>query len=285
MADLLQNLPAPDIIETISFEAILATLMADATSRFAAAGIDYDIGALETDPVKIILEAAAFRETLLRARVNDAAKANLVLFASGSDLDHLAGFYEIIRLDGEVDAALRARTILAIQARSPGGSKYWYAVAALRSDVRIRDVSVYREDFLPIIHVAVLSSENSGIPDQAMLDAVTAEVTSDRVRMINDSEIIVEPAVSQVVDIAANVWLLPDAPLSVFEGLEATLRVAWTIDAGIGFDLDISWIHSRLHAAGVKRVEVISPGASVIAAPNDALALGAVTLTNMGRSF
>ena len=53
-----------------------------------------------------MLETAAARETLLRARINDAAKANLVAFAGGGDLDHLAGFYDVVRLGGEADLAL-----------------------------------------------------------------------------------------------------------------------------------------------------------------------------------
>ena len=84
-------MPKPAVIEELAFETILAELMADAVARFAAAGIDYDVGNLETDPVKIVLEAAAYRETLLRARVNDAARANLLSFAAATDLDHLAG--------------------------------------------------------------------------------------------------------------------------------------------------------------------------------------------------
>jgi phage-related baseplate assembly protein len=161
------TLPSPDIIEVLDNETIVNALVADIVVRFAAAGVQYDVGNLEVDPVKIVLEAAAARETLLRARINDAAKANLVMYATGGDLDHLAGFYDVTRLIGETDDQLRARVILAIQARSPGGSKYWYEAAARRAEVRIRDVAVYREDFLPIIHVAVLSSENGGIPDQA----------------------------------------------------------------------------------------------------------------------
>jgi phage-related baseplate assembly protein len=281
----LTTLPSPAVIESLSYESVLDALMADIVDRFAAAGVDYDVGNLETDPVKIILEAAAYREALLRARINDAAKANLLVFALGSDLDHLASFYDVTRLSGETDDALRTRTILAIQARSPGGSKYWYAAAARRSDVRIRDVSVYREDFLPIIHVAVLSSLDNGIPDQAMLDAVTAEVTSDEVRLINDKEIIVEAAVSQVVDISANIWLLPDASSSVFDQLEQSLRNAWTSEAGIGFDLDLSWLSARLHASGVKRVEIVTPETSIVVPPSQAIALGTITLTNMGRAY
>ena len=125
----------------------------------------------------------------------------------------------MVRLGGEADLALRHRTILAIQARSPGGSKYWYQAAALRADLRIRDVAVYREDFLPVVHVAVLSSENGGIADQAMLEAVGDEVRSDKVRLINDW-VVVETAVSQVVPVAADIWLLPEAPLTAFDILE-----------------------------------------------------------------
>jgi phage-related baseplate assembly protein len=278
------TLPPPNIIEVLDNEAIVNALVADIVVRFAAAGVQYDVGNLEVDPVKIVLEAAAARETLLRARINDAAKANLVVFATGSDLDHLAAFYDVTRLSGETDAALQSRIILAIQARSPGGSKYWYEAAARRADVRIRDVAVYREDFLPIIHVAVLSSENGGIPDQTMLGAVQAEVTADDVRLIND-KIVVETAVAQSVHVGADVWLLPDAPLSVFDALEQRLRDAWVEEMSIGFDLDVSWIQAKLHAPGVKRVKVTEPTASVVAAANEALAIGTVSLRNQGRAF
>src|SRR5690606_3005832 len=100
-------LPQPSIIETLDYEAVLAELVADVVARFVDAGVDYDVGNLATDPVKIILEACAYREILLRARINDAAKANLVPFSTGSDLDHLAAFYDVERLEGESDVALR----------------------------------------------------------------------------------------------------------------------------------------------------------------------------------
>lgn len=277
-------LPPPAIIESLNFDAILDDLIADVTARFQAAGVDYDVGVLESDPVVIILEAAAYRETLLRARINDAAKANLVLYALGADLDHLAVFYGVERLDGEKDEALRDRVILAIQARSPGGSSYWYENAAKRADVRIRDVSVYREEFLPIIHVAVLSSEAGGVPDQAMLDAVTAEVTSDEVRLVNDT-IVVEAAVRQTVDVAATIRLLPDAPQSVFDGLEQHLRDAFDAETGIGFNLAVSWLTARLMTSGVQSVMVTSPAADVVPDDNGAIAIGTITLTLAGRDY
>lgn len=280
----LTTLATPRVIETVSYASILDQAIADLKERFLKSGITYDVGNLETDPAKILVEVSSAREIIIRQRINDAAKANLIAYASGSDLDHLAAFYDVTRLAGENDIQLRARVVLAIQARSPGGSSYWYKQAALRADTRIKDVVVYRETFWPIIHVAVLSSQDGGVPDQAMLDAVTAEIMGERVRLLNDT-IIVEAAVTQTVDIAADVWLLPDASSNLVTDLEGILRKAWQEESGVGFDLEISWLESRLHVEGVKKVVVTSPSASIINSEGSATALGTITLTNKGRDY
>ena len=55
---------------------------------------------LESDPANKVLEVAAYREMLIRQRVNEAACGVMVAFATGSDLDHLAAFYPEKRLSG-----------------------------------------------------------------------------------------------------------------------------------------------------------------------------------------
>lgn len=282
--------PKPDVIETLDYESSLNKHI----SKFKAIweGIrqshpelpSYDVELLETDPAVILLELSSYIELGLRARINDAAKANLLAFASGSDLDHLAAFYDVVRLDGETDAALRSRTILTIQARSPAGGAYWYAAAARRADVRIRDIAVYREEFWPIVHVSVLSLENDGIPDEAMLDAVRTIVTSDEVRPLNDT-VIVEAAVQFGTDIEADIWLLPTAPVTDLEPLKQSLRQAWNKEASIGFDLVPSWIEAKLHQDGVQRVEIVTPVTPIIAQPGTAIALGEIKLNYKGRDF
>ncbi|MBB5703606.1 phage-related baseplate assembly protein [Ochrobactrum daejeonense] len=278
------TLPPPEVIRTFYFETILDERMTDLRQRLSDAGIDYDVGHLETDILKVVHLADSMREVSLRAAINDAAKANLLAYALRGDLDHLAFFYDVERLEGETDDALRDRTVLAIKARSPGGSEWWYAAAAKRADVRIRSVKVYREEFWPIIHIAVLSSENGGIPDQPMLDAVTAEIMSDRVRLLNDT-IVIEPAVASGTDIEADIWLLPDAAFGLMDVLPEILRQAWQSESSIGFDLEPSWIEARLHVSGVKRVVVRSPSAPVIASAGVALTPGSIKLNYMGRDY
>jgi phage-related baseplate assembly protein len=278
------TLPPPEVIKTFYYETILSERMTDLRQRLLAAGIDYDVGHLETDILKVVHLGDSMREVTLRSAINDAAMANLLAFALGGDLEHLAFFYDVERLEGETDDALRDRTVLAIKARSPGGSEWWYAAAAKRADVRIRSVKPYREKFWPIIHIAVLSNENGGIPDQKMLDAVTTEVMSDRVRLLNDT-LIIEPAVATGTDIEADIWLLPDAAFGLMDALPEILRQAWKSEAAIGFDLEPSWIEARLHVSGVKRVQVRSPLEPVIASEGVALTPGSIKLNFMGRDF
>lgn len=275
-------LPAPAVIEVLDYEAILGALVADVRDRFAMAGVDYDVGHLETDPVKIVLEAAAYREMLLRGRVNDAAKANLVAFSEGSDLDHLAAFYDVVRLPGELDEALRARVILAIAGRSTAGPRDWYRAAARRASVRVKDAAVYRVGLGPDIRVAILATDNYGEPDAALLAAVRDVVTSDAVRVISD-RIEVIAATSTTVDVAADVWLLPDAPQTVFDGLEAGLRAALAVQGGLGFDVTRSWLTATLHQPGVHKVVLHAPAIDAVVGDNAAAKLGTVALTYKGR--
>lgn len=280
-----EGLPKPEMIKPLDAEAIVETTLLDFKERSAVYGVDYDVERTSYDPAVIQHEVSAGRETGMRAAINDGATSNLLPFAMGADLDHVAAFYDVLRLSGELDEALRERTALAIKARSPGGSPFWYAAAARRTDVRIRDVAVYREPFWPIIHIAILSNENGGIPDAAMLTAVETEVQGETVRLLND-KLIVEPAVTQIASIKANYWLLPAASSVVNEAyLENNLRAAWAKETGIGFDLERSWIEGKLHAPGVKKIELIEPATSIIAAQGTAIAIDKIELTYKGRDY
>ena len=95
----LLDLPAPEVIEEFDFETIkqrkLDTFMAIAKTK----GIEYVPS--ESDDVMTMIETDSYEEMLLRTRINNAVKAELLLFAKGSDLDHLgATRYGVVRLEG-----------------------------------------------------------------------------------------------------------------------------------------------------------------------------------------
>jgi len=277
----LSNFPPPGIIEELDFEQLLARFKAGMSARMPEIA---PLLELEYEPAVKLGEEHSFVELLVRQRINDAVRANLLAYATGSDLDHLAVFYDVIRLPGETDERLKQRVILAIQGRSTGGTAPRYKSVAMGASTRVADAVVYRNGTDPTVHVAVYSTDNNGVPDEGLLSQVRAALNDPAVRMVNDT-IEVAAAVFQVIDVEANIWLLPETPDTLLDVLPDSLKDRWLQERGLGFDLTHSWLISRLMVAGVQRVEIVSPGTDVVAPPERAISIGTVTLNNMGRDY
>jgi len=277
----LDHLPAPQMIEELDAEAIVLKAKSKLVELYADIA---DLLQLESEPAVKQIEVAAYRETLVRERINEAFRAGLLYYANGNDLDHLAAFYDLLRMASEDDARLRTRITLAIQGRSTGGTEERYRLIAMSADIRVADAKPYVIGKSPLVHVAVFSTDDDGIADQTLLDTVSQSLKMPNKRMISDHLNIVS-AVTQTVDIQANVWLLPNAASSVFDSLENTLRAAHAQENGLGFDLTRAWITSRLMPAGVQRVEIVSPSNDIIVQPMTAVTLGAINLNFMGNDY
>jgi phage-related baseplate assembly protein len=275
------DLPPPAILEELNFEALLSTIVADAQARLAAVGITWDVGALETDPVMILCQAFAYREMMLRARVNDAARANLLAFAGTSDLDHLAAFYDVARLDGETDERLRDRVWLTILGRSAGGPVERYKAVAMAASLQVRDVAIWREGRDPTVRVAVLSTD-TGEASPELLASVLAALEAPEVRVVSDRFEVVS-AIQTVQDVALTVRLAPDAPESRRMDVAAAVRTAWQAEQLLGLDLTTSWLTAKAMIPGVTRVEVTWPTKDVVALPHQAIGLGGMEIIDGGR--
>ncbi len=107
-----------NIVEKLSYEEIFSRMKEELVRR------DETFTALvESDPAIKILEVAAWRELLLRERINEAVKSNLLKFATGEDLDNLAEFCGVERQKEEEDERFRKRIKAKIVAC---GSKEYY---------------------------------------------------------------------------------------------------------------------------------------------------------------
>lgn len=293
MADFdLSSYPPPEAVEQISTDQIIEAHVARFVAEWEAFRAErpdlslpeYNAQALESDVPRVLFGATSYRELLLRVRINEAVRANLLAYATGSDLDHLAAFYDVARLGGEEDARLRVRVILALRGRSTGGTAARYESIAMSASIRVRSVKVYRVGRDPTVRVAVYAADNGGIADEALLSIVAGALNDPAVKMVNDT-ISVQSAVFQVVDIEANVWLLPTAAETLIPALAVSIRAAWATESSLGFDLTKSWITAKLMQSGVYRVDIVAPAASVVADPFRAISIGAVTLHNAGRDF
>lgn len=282
MADFdLSSYPPPRVIEELDFEAIFARFRSSMIARMPEIA---PVIALESEPAAKLGQVHSYIEMLVRARINDAARANLLAYATGADLDHLAAFYDVVRLQGESDERLKTRVILAIQGRSTGGTAPRYRSIALGASTRVADAVVYRVGNDPTVHVAVYAADNNGVADQDLLETVTDALNDPAARMVNDT-IVVRSAVFQVVNIEADIWLLPEASNSLIDVLPGLLRDAWAAETGLGFDLTRAWLTARLMVSGVQRVEILNPTSDVIAPPERAISIGTITLHNRGRDY
>lgn len=280
----LEALPEPTIIEEIDFEVRLSVLRTRLQQIFDEVGFDYDVGNLETDPSQILLQVSAYQDVLLRQRINEAIRSTLLAYANGTDLDILAQWYDVSRLPGEDDARLRGRIVLAIRGRSTGGTEARYKSIAMAADVRVADVAVYTVGRDPTIRVAVFSIEPGGVASAALLAKVDTALQSPNVRMVNDV-IVVASAAQQVVNVEANMWLLPQASDGAIALAESKLRTAWAREMLLGRDVTRSWVLAQLQVDGVQRVDLVSPSVDIVLPFNEAAGLGTVTLTKAGRAY
>lgn len=272
----LASLPTPAVIETLSFETIFSELQAEFQSRYP----DYS-ALLASDPAVKLLEVAAYREVLLRNRINTAAKASLLAFAAGSDLDHLAAFYGVTRLTDETDEALRLRTRQRIIGFANAGGAAHYRYWALSASPEVADVEVDSPE-PGRVRISVLAKGEADTVPGAVLDAVRAVVLRDDIRVLTDTVEVV-PAVLIPITVAARIWLYPDTPMAAFDAIEARFKEALAAQSGLGWDLTPSWVIGELQRPGVHKVELLAPTTDIRANATQAVRLMQLNLEFAGR--
>ena len=272
----LASLPTPAVIEPLSFEMIFSELQTEFQSRYP----DYS-ALLASDPAVKLLEVAAYREVLLRNRINAAAKASLLAFATGSDLDHLAAFYGVTRLMEEADEALRLRTRQRIIGFANAGGAAHYRYWALSASPDVADVEVDSPEPGRVRISVLAKGEEETVPD-AVLEAVRAVVLRDDIRVLTDTVEVVAAELIPVT-VTARIWLHPDTPLAAFEAIAPRFKDALAAQSGLGWDLTPSWVIGELQRPGVHKVELHSPTTDIRANANQAVRLMHLNLEFAGR--
>lgn len=252
----LSNLQSPEIIEELSFEEILSSMQQDLITR-APEFTAY----LESDPLIKLMEVAAYRELLLRHRINQSAKSNLLAFATGSDLEQLAAFYGIDRKPEESDDDLRNRVQMKISGWSSSGSREAYRFHAMNADTRVRDARVDSPE-AGLVRISILSKENGGIVSDELLNAVKAHIMRDDVRMLTDTVEVVACTIIPV-NIMAKLRLMSATPTEILETIKADFRAKFSTIAQMGEKISTAWIVANLFMSGVQDVELISPAEDV----------------------
>ena len=259
----LSQLPPPEILETLDFEVILAELKQDFKARWEAARAvndaipEYDVELLEGDPAVMLLEAAAYREILLRARVNDGAKALLLAYSYGSNLDHLSSIYGVKREDNESDDRLITRTQAAPEAFSTGGPEGAYEFHAINVSPNIRQVAVLTpEEGSGEVHLIPLMNDGDGTPGQEIISAIYRKIAEKDIGLVTDIIVVRAPRViSYLIDVTLYHSSGPSAAALVEESRQ-NLKAYVASRRVIGADIYEAGIIAAAKVGGV--INVIS---------------------------
>ncbi|MFP3027152.1 MAG: baseplate J/gp47 family protein [Wolbachia sp.] len=250
-----------NIVEKLSYEEIFSRMKEELVRR------DETFSALvESDPAIKILEVAAWRELLLRQRINEAVKSNLLKFATGEDLDNLAEFYGVERQKEEDDERFRKRIKAKIIGSSTCGSKEHYRYYALSADSRVKDALV--ESSIPgKVQISILSTQLSttGILSEELLEIVKKQVTRDDIRVLTDTVTVVGCNITEI-DIHSRMSISPviskeEIKKQFIKKFEANRRLGWSVTR--------SWIIANLFVEGVENVELIEPKEDVVVLGNE----------------
>ena len=283
----LTGLTAPDVVEELDYEVILDLLKTDITTRLESMGIDYDVASLESDPVVKILEVAAYRETLLRARVNTAARAIMLAYAQENDLDQLGVYYGVERqITGydadsnpiyETDTRLRTRIQLAPEALSVAGPVGAYEFHAMSVDTTVKSVAVYSPD-PGEVHVYPLVDTGDGTPSQSVLEKIQKKLAETDIRPLTDMVQVMAPTkVAYTVDVSLEIDEGPDEAVVKAAAAAAIQKYADSRHI-VATHVHLSGIIAAAHVSGVVSVTVNSPTADVEPKDNEFAYMSALTV-------
>lgn len=276
----LSQLPAPDVVETLDYEALLAERKATLISLYPAeqqAAITRTL-ALESEPLVKLLQENAYRELILRQRINEAAKANMVAWATGADLDQLGANNGVTRLTlraadnstlpptaavMESDDNFRMRIAAAFEGLSVAGPSGAYEYHAKSADGRIADVSATSPAPAEVV-ITVLSREGDGTAPDDLLAIVANALNDEDVRPVAD-RVTVQTAAIVSYRVDATLYLYPGPEAEpIRAAAEAKLAAFINAQSRLGRDIRQSALYAALHVEGVQRVELAQPTEDVV---------------------
>ncbi len=266
----LAALPDPQVVEQLDYEAILAERKAYTVSLWPAAeqaAIAARL-ALESEPLTKLVQENAYRETLLRQRVNEAALATMLAKARGTDLEQIAGNYNVQRLvitpatetDAAVmesDDALRERTQMAFEGLSTAGPRNAYIFHARSADGRVADATAFSPSPAEVV-VTVQGVMDNGSANHEVCAAVHLYLSDEDRRPVAD-RLTVQGAEVLPYQVNAVLHLYTTGPESEPIRNAALARGQALVHRRrrLGMEVNRSALDAALHIEGVRRVDLI----------------------------
>ncbi|HGO5816120.1 TPA: baseplate J/gp47 family protein [Mannheimia haemolytica] len=295
----LSKLPAPKVLEELDYETLLAERKAKFLSLYPESerAVMAARLALESEPIIKLLEENAYLELLLRAQINDRAKAVMLAFATGSDLDHLGALFGVERLliqaenlttnpiteaEYEDDERLRTRIQMSLEKLTTAGSRGSYKYHALTASPLVKDVNV-ASPTAGTVEVTLLSTTDNGIAQSNLINKVRDVLNDEQVRPLTDT-VLVKSAEIINYQINAQITLYPSILESVVvENVQNAVKAYIIKQHHLGLDITLSGIYAAIHQEGVQNVVLISPARNIVIQPTQAGYCTEITINVAGK--
>jgi phage-related baseplate assembly protein len=315
-------LPPMAVLQRIDTEALIDQRMTKLVEIWAAHdpphAAQYDVGALEFDPIRINQELNAFFELLVRDRVNQACRAVTLAFAVGSDLDAIGSRYPygMPRNLGESDEMYRRRVWLSPNILSLGGpgmgtfeSYVFWALSApmFPNDVGLKHAAALTKPYTGNVYIPILSSAIDNpdyvwsvsldgnvwtlvpgthpVPTPTQIEAVYEYITEpDTARKgLTDVINVIPPKVAPVM-LDIQIWLFNGVDRNTLMATVAQ-AIADLIEAlrWLGADLTMLTLQGALAQAGVYNTKITSPTTDTIVDVDGCVNIVSATLRYMGQ--
>ena len=249
----LSKLDAPKVLEDLDFETLLAERKQEFINLFDESERPFWQSrlSLESEPITKLLQEVVYLQLLERTRINQAAQATMLAYATGSDLDVIAANYNVKRL--------------LIQAEDNTTTPPKPAIYEDDTELRLRTQLAFVVSPEPAhVTVTILSRTGQGVASETVLKAVRERLNDENIRPIGD-RVTVQSAVIQTYEIRAKLHLYRGPEYEAIKA-EATKKLtAYAAEKRrLGRDISLSGIYAALHLEGVQRVELLAPTADIV---------------------
>jgi phage-related baseplate assembly protein len=270
----LSRYPAPLAIRGIDFEGIVSARKQRLLALYGENDIAYNVQMLESDPGIILEEADAYRELLTLARVNDAVRAVMVAFATGSDLDHLGAFYGVQRrvivpatdttaAVYENDAEFRRYVLLAPEAWAAAGPIGAYVFHAGQADAEVLNADVWTVHGSGVVNVAIQSRVGDGLASDELVERVAAHLNRNDIKPLTD-HVVVRSVVNVPYAIDVQCFVLPGPdPMMAKQEVQASLAAMAAARRTPSRDVPRSAVYAAASVGAVDHVLVAEPVADI----------------------
>lgn len=291
------QLAKPEMIEVLDYEDLLnerkealVQLWQEETDREHIR----NILTRQSEPLTKFLQENVYRELILRHRINTAAQATLLAFATGSDLDAVVANFDVRRLVVtpatkqsptimESDTDLRKRTQMKFEALNTAGSENSYRYHTLSADGRVADVSVTSPSPAQVV-VSILQkdSEKNQASDE-LVSIVNQALNAEDVRPVAD-RITVKSAEIVDYEIEAQLHIGKEPQTATLLDNAHNAITSYTQEQKrIGRSVHRSAIYASLHIKGVDNVVITKPTSDIVLTATQASHCTSIKLTTVSQ--